>query len=94
MDRVGYSREWGVVKADRHNYFLDLLESTFRPIGKFVRLQWLLGAIIQLELAEDVKQFGILGSQAMDERLNVSKSSKVLVVGSTVHTPCIIYLQQ
>ena len=73
MDRVGSSREWGVVKAGRHNYFLDLLESTFRPIGKFVRLQWLLGAIIQLELAEDVKQFGILGSQAMDERLNVSK---------------------
>lgn len=51
------------------------------------------GAIIQLELSEDVKQFEIT-SQTMDERLNVSKSSKVLVVGSTVHTPCIIYLQQ
>ena len=43
MGRAGYSTEWGVVKTGRHNHFLDLLEATFRAIGKFGRLQWPLG---------------------------------------------------
>ena len=75
MGRVGYSREWGVIKDGRHNYMLNLLEASFRPIGRMGRLQWPIATITQLQLGKDVKQFGVLASETIDERANVSETS-------------------
>jgi hypothetical protein len=76
MGRVGYSREWGLVKSGRHNHMLNLLEATFKPLGKLGRVVWPVAAISQLQLAEDVKKFGLLASETIDERANVSETSK------------------
>lgn len=55
---------------------LHLLEATFRPLGKLGRLTWPVAAISQLQLAEDVTQFGVLASETIDERAKVSKTSR------------------
>jgi hypothetical protein len=74
MGRVGYSREWGLVRGGQHSRMLGLLEAAFRPIGKMGRLQWPLTIINQLQLGDDFKQFGVLASETIDERANVKRN--------------------
>lgn len=73
MGRVGYSREWGAIKSGKESRMLSLLESLFRPIGKFGRLAWPIAAAMQVVgPPEELRLFSELAKETMDEREHVS----------------------
>ncbi|KAH8821374.1 cytochrome P450 [Xylogone sp. PMI_703] len=78
MGRVGYSKEWGVVKKGSEDVMLSLLEAAFRPIGKLGRVAWILALVNQLKLSKEFLAFEDLAKRSMDERLKMDADGDIM----------------
>lgn len=72
VGRIGYSREWGVVKAGKEDRMLELLGASFKPMGKMGRVTWPLAIGARLNVSKELIEFDHLANTVMDERESVS----------------------
>jgi len=75
VGRIGYSRDWGVVKAGKEDRMLELLGASFKPMGKMGRVAWPLAIGARLNVSKDLIEFDRLANTVMDERESVGAIS-------------------
>lgn len=79
VGRIGYSREWGVVKAGKEDRMLELLGASFKPMGKMGRVTWPLAIGARLNVSKELIEFDHLANTVMDERESVGTTSSIRV---------------
>jgi hypothetical protein len=92
MGRVGYSKEWGVIKAGHANNMLSLLDVLTRPSGKLGRVAWLRAVGFQLKLSKEFREFEKLSKVTIDVRENVSTAFSLWWNPSTASLRLDIYI--
>lgn len=71
IGKVGYSHNFGTVKAGCENRLVGLMETNFKAAGRLGQLAWPLGIAQRLGLSRDVKEFDNLIESLADERIEV-----------------------
>lgn len=69
IGKVGYSHDFGLVKAGKENHYLALLESVFGMAGKMGQSTWPLAIANALRLNKEQREADVLGAQMLDERI-------------------------
>lgn len=71
MGKMGYSKDFGTVKAGVENHMLEMIESTFRAIGLTGTVTWPIDLSARFKLGKEQIEFEKMASDMVDERLAV-----------------------
>jgi hypothetical protein len=72
MGKMGFSVEFGVIKAGEESRMLHLIEVMFASIGKIGQLSWPASLAKDLHLGSEQTEFEQLSANLADQRENVS----------------------
>ncbi len=73
MGKMGYSVNFGTVKAGKHDHILDFQEITFGNMGVVGQVNWLIKIAKDLRLSPEQREFEKLAIKIVDEREKVGR---------------------
>jgi tryprostatin B 6-hydroxylase len=72
MGKMGYSADFGTVKAGGEDRMLHLIEVSFKAIGQIGQLSWPIALSKDLNLSPEQTEFETLACELADEREKAS----------------------